>query len=107
MPAGGPGGFGGFVSGEVTAVSAAGFTVDAVAPGSEDATSRKVSVADDTTFTTTATASATDVKVGVCVTTRGDTDGTGAVAATSMQISEAVDGACTMAGGMRRMGANP
>lgn len=107
MPSGAPRGLGGLVSGEVTAVTATGFTVDAIAPGSDHATSRKVAVSDETTFTTTAAAKASDVKVGACVATRGDTDETGAVTATSMQISEAVDGACTMGGGMRQMGANP
>jgi hypothetical protein len=110
MPSGAPrglGGLGGLATGKVTSVSTTGFTVDAVAPGSDGATAREVTVSGDTTFATTAAAKASDVKVGVCVATRGDTDDTGAVTATTMQISQAVDGACTMGGGMRRMGSTP
>jgi hypothetical protein len=87
-PGGGrPGGFGTF--GEVTAVSGDGFTV------SVDDTDVTVTVSGDTTYTTTAKASADAVKVGACVSARGDTDDTGALTATSISVSEKVDGQCT------------
>ncbi|GAA4721847.1 hypothetical protein [Nocardioides conyzicola] len=113
-PSGGPGGggrgFGGFGTvGEVTAVSATGFTVTATQPGggeSADATSTEVSVTvgDDTTYTTNAKATAAAVKVGACVNALGESDDTGAVAATSISVSQPVDGACTGGFGMGRAG---
>jgi hypothetical protein len=86
-------GFGG-ASGEVTAVSATGFTVAAITPGSDDKTSVTVTVAGDTTYTTTAKGAASDVKVGVCVQAMGKPDDTGAVTATRIAVSPAVDGEC-------------
>lgn len=111
-PSGGPGGGrGGVAVGTVTAVSADGFTVESVAmgaPGADDAssgaaetTSITVTATSDTTFTTSADASASDVEVGVCVTTQGKTDSTGAVAATSIAISRPTDGECSTGFGGR------
>jgi hypothetical protein len=96
MPSGAPGGGrGGFGTiGEVTAVSADGFTVSATKPGGEEATDVSVSVGDDTTYTTQAKAQASAVAVGTCVTARGDSDDTGAVTATTISVSEPVDGQC-------------
>jgi Domain of unknown function (DUF5666) len=89
-PGGGPGRPGGFGTvGEVTAVSGDGFTVTA---GENDVT---VKVSGDTTYTTTAKATADAVKVGACVTAQGHSDDTGAVAATSISVSQQVDGQCT------------
>lgn len=106
MPSGGPGGArgGGFGTvGEVTAVSATGFTVSATQPGSEDASDVSVTVGDDTTYTTQAKAQATAVTIGRCVTARGDSDDTGAVVATTISVSDPVDGQCGtgFGGGMR------
>ena len=107
LPSGGPGGAGGGgfgTVGEVTAVSATGFTVSATQPGSEDASDVSVTVGDDTTYTTQAKAQASAVAVGRCVTARGDSDDTGAVVATTISVSDPVDGQCTAGfggGGMR------
>ncbi|MFC6043504.1 hypothetical protein [Nocardioides hankookensis] len=106
MPSGGPGGMGGGFGtvGEVTSVSATGFTVSATQPGSEDASDVSVTVGDDTTYTTQAKAQASAVTVGRCVTARGDSDDTGAVVATTISVSDPVDGQCTGGfggGGMR------
>jgi hypothetical protein len=80
--------------GEVTAVTSDGFTVDSVLPGSDDKTAVAVTVGADTTYTKTATGAAADVKVGVCVAASGTTDDTGAVTATTIAVSQPVDGAC-------------
>jgi len=100
-PGGGRGGFG--TIGEVTAVSATGFTVSATQPGSEDTTDVSVTVGDDTTYTSQAKAQASAVTVGRCVTARGDSDDTGAVTATTISVSDPVDGQCGggFGGGMR------
>jgi hypothetical protein len=108
MPSGGPGPgrVGGFAIGEVTSVTSTGFTVSArrLGPDADAKTTMvEVTTSDDTTYTTTGSASATDVKVGVCVTSRGKADDTGAIAATSIAVSRPVDGECGMffAGGRR------
>ncbi len=97
------GGFGTF--GEVSAVSGAGFTVTSTGRdvGSNDSAAASVevtvTVTDDTSYTTTAKASAAAVKVGRCLQAQGDADDTGAVTATSIAVSAAVDGECTGGGG--------
>jgi hypothetical protein len=89
-------------SGEVTAVSDSGFTVEATQPGSDTTSTVVVTVSSDTTYTTTAEASADDVTVGRCVTSRGEADDTGAITATTIAISDKVDDACSTGfGGMR------
>jgi len=85
--------FGG-AAGEVTAVSASGFTVASMQPGSGSTTPVVVKVDGSTTYSTTAKGSASDVKVGVCVAANGSTDDTGALAARSIAVSEPHDGQC-------------
>lgn len=97
MPSGGPGGGPGRTGGlgtvgEVSAVSGSGFTVSS---DGDDAADVTVTVTGDTTYTKTAKATAAAVTTGVCVTARGDSDDTGAVTATSISVSEPVDGECT------------
>jgi hypothetical protein len=100
MPPGGAGGFRPGTSGKVTAVSATGFTVDAVqrVPGSAsqstDTTPVAVSVGSQTTYTKTVDATAADLKVGLCAMASGQADNTGAVSATRIGLSNPVDGAC-------------
>lgn len=104
MPSGAPGGQGGggrggFAVGEVTAVTDAGFTVSAQQPGADaKATTVEVTTSDATTYTMSAKASADDVVVGVCVTSRGKADDTGAITATTISVAEQVDGACSTGG---------
>jgi hypothetical protein len=107
MPPGGVAGFG--AMGEVTALSAGTFTVATVVPtrppGTGTATARPtaspsstpvtVTYADDTTFLTTAAAKATSIKVGSCVRATGRTDDTGTLTATTLLLSQPVDGSCT------------
>lgn len=86
-------GFGGAV-GEVTAVSDDGFTVASVRPGSDTTSPVAVTVDGSTTYTTTATGSAADVKVGACLSAEGNTDDTGAVTARRIAVSQPRDGQC-------------
>ncbi|GAA4366837.1 hypothetical protein GCM10023146_10520 [Nocardioides caricicola] len=81
-----PGGFG--ILGEVAAVSADGFTV------SSNDGEVAVTVGAGTTYTTTGDATADAVRTGVCVSAQGDTDDTGALTATSISVTRAVDGEC-------------
>jgi hypothetical protein len=99
LPEGGRG-FGGGAFGQVTAVSATGFTVTA-----QDETTVEVSVGDATSYTTTVTADASAVAVDRCATALGDTDDTGAVTATSIAVSDPVDGECQIGRGGFRGGA--
>ncbi len=110
MPSGGPsrmppggtggrpgGGFGG-AFGKVTAVSSAGFAVESTPPGASGADSEtstvEVTVGSDTTYTKQADAEAGDVKAGVCLQARGESDSVGAIAATTVSLSQPVDGSC-------------
>lgn len=96
---------GGLAAGRVTAATDSGFTVASTRPGSDESSSVTVAVTDDTTYTTTEKADADDVKVGVCVQTRGESDSKGAVTATSIAISPAADGECVSRGPGGRGGA--
>lgn len=80
--------------GEVTAVSATGFTVASTRPGADATTSVAVTVDGDTSYTTTTSASASDVEVGVCVQASGTSDDTGALTATRIAVSPPQDGEC-------------
>lgn len=102
LPSGGPSdgvrrvGFGAL--GEVTAVRQDGFTIAATRPSSDGAspttTDVSVSVTGATTYTTTQKATPASLKVGRCVQASGKADDTGAVTATSMTVSDPVDGQC-------------
>lgn len=92
VPSGGPGGGQGGLGtiGEVSAVAGDGFTVSGM--NDQDVA---VTVTADTTYTTTAKASAAAVKVGACVTAQGETDDTGALTASTISVAKPVDGQCT------------
>lgn len=88
---------GSLVSGRVTAVAGGVLTVEA---SEADGSSTAVTVATDadTVITTSVAADASAVTVGVCAGVRGESDGRGGMAATSVQLSDAVDGSCSSAG---------
>lgn len=89
MPEGGggrPSGFG--TVGEVTSVSDSGFVVD----GPNGAVTVTVSV--DTTYTQQIEATSSALTVGRCARVGGDADDTGAVTASSIQVTDAVDDQC-------------
>lgn len=81
-----PGGIG--TVGEVRSVSGSGFVVDG--PGGEVT----VTVGSATTYTKQVAATAKALTVGRCVRVQGDADDTGAVTATTIQVSDAVDEQC-------------
>ncbi|MCZ4498754.1 MAG: hypothetical protein JWQ74_1307 [Marmoricola sp.] len=102
-------GFGGGAFGTVKAVSSTGFTVTSTLPGAAGSTATTsevvVTVSGTTTYSTTAKGTASDVKVGSCLRADGKTDDTGAITATTVQLTTAVDGECAAtfarAGGQR------
>ena len=96
------GGFGAF--GKVTAVSGTGFTVESARPGSSDTSSVSVTTTSATTWTTSAKATSKDVKVGRCVNSVGRPDSTGAITATSIAVSQPVNGQCAVMFGGPGMG---
>jgi hypothetical protein len=101
-PSGAPGGQrGGFAFGQVTAVSSSGFTVSSTQPGSNGGSATKVAVttSGSTKYTTTKAGTAADVKTGVCVTSRGQADDTGAITATTIAVTQPVNGQCGGFGG--------
>jgi hypothetical protein len=105
--------FGRIVTGKVTSVSGSTITVESTtfaggapgaggqstaapsaAPSSEKST-RTVEVTSSTSYTKDKTATSSAVKIGLCATALGTADDTGAIAATSITLSTAVDGSCT------------
>ncbi|WP_147572743.1 hypothetical protein [Cellulomonas massiliensis] len=93
-PSGGPGGgFGSVVAGRVTAVD--GTTLTVATTQGDDEGSASVTVSSATAWTTTATASASAVETGLCASVRGEADDSGAVAATSVSLSEPGDDGCS------------
>lgn len=98
MPSGAPGGMpsglGRMLAGQVAVVDGDVVTVSTTQPGAGEATTITVTLTDDTVVTTTEKASAAALDVGLCATARGDADTTGAITATAISLSDAVDGEC-------------
>ncbi|MGH9056044.1 MAG: DUF5666 domain-containing protein [Acidimicrobiales bacterium] len=104
----------GFATGKVTAVSGPALTIDgySINPGSfrprSGSTSSSTTVPATTTIRVVLTSStaymersegsAANLAVGDCVTAQGSTDSTGAVSATSVSITPAVNGICSSFG---------
>lgn len=80
--------------GKVTAVDGNGFTVESVRPGSSESSTVSVTTSADTAWTRSAKATSEDVKVGRCVASVGKADSTGAITATSIAVSQPVNGEC-------------
>lgn len=93
-PSGGAGMPGGGVIGLVTEVTDTGFTVESVVPGGESGEPRSVAVSETTTWMITEAATASALTVGRCVNATGETDDAGTVTATSIAVSDPVDGEC-------------
>jgi hypothetical protein len=91
-PGGGFGGFGFAATGAVKSISTGSFIVTETRGG----TTRDETVTFDstTTFAMQKAGTASDVVVGVCVLAQGKTDDTGALTATTIAVSPAVDGTC-------------
>lgn len=110
-PSGGPGGGGGFgrggggggAFGKVVSKSASGFVVQGNAPGQATSTvTTTVTTTGSTTYTTQQKATSSALKVGECVSARGQADSAGTVAAGSIAISPATNGLCTTGFGAGR-----
>ena len=104
---GGPGVRGSVVVGVVTAVGGQGFTVEGrhiggfATPGagaSPTTASIEVTTSPQTPVTVTRAAAGADVRVGGCATAQGTADPTGAITATRIVLSAAVQGACAGGG---------
>jgi len=101
---GGSAGFGGLVSGKVTSVSGTTIAVQAIdrsAQGAGQTIDDTVLVTSATRYLETAPATSAAVQVGVCVQAIGPADATGAVAATRIGVSPAVNGSCVTGFGGR------
>jgi uncharacterized protein DUF5666 len=102
--AAGKGGFGAIATGKVTSVSGSTIVVAARSLGpatgsaspSSSTTRKSVTVGSATKITTEAATTAAALKVGECVTAQGKADSTGTVTATSVRITPATDGQCTI-----------
>jgi hypothetical protein len=104
------GGFGGFgASSKVTTVNGAGFTVESSRAQGGTATTAvpttlTVVTSDGTAYTRTGAANAKALAVGLCVTALGKPSDTGEIAATSIALRRAENGACSSGFGGRRPG---
>ena len=99
-PGGGGSGFGGLGAfGKVTAVNAAGFTIESSLPANGTTaaapTSETVQTPAGTKYTRTGAANAKALVIGLCVTALGKADDTGSIAATSIILQPAVNGSCS------------
>ena len=92
---------GAFVTGTVTSVSGDTIVVAARTLGSSSSSSRTVTVNAQTTLTTPRPTTSKALKVGLCATAQGKADSTGAVTATSVRITNPVNGACAFVLGGR------
>jgi hypothetical protein len=105
VPSGAPNRQGGFATGTVSSVSGSTIVIAARQfGGTNSTTNRNVTVNSQTKVTTQQSTTASALKVGLCVSAEGKADSTGAVAATSVRISDPVDGQCTA--GFGRGGGN-
>lgn len=86
--------FGGGVFGTITAINGSSFTVK---PNFAQAGTTTVKTTADTTYEQVATASATDVTKGECLSAAGSTDVSGVLDARSASISQPVKGKCSAA----------
>lgn len=90
-------------NGTVTAVRSSSFTIRSTRGfTSPRPTNVTVTWTSSTNFTTLASASASAVKVGVCLSASGRADDTGAVTATAITLSSPINGSCVGVGAFGR-----
>jgi hypothetical protein len=78
-------------------VSGSTVVIAARQPGSSGSTTdRSVTVDSQTKVSTQQSTTSQALKVGLCVSAQGAADSTGTVAATSVRITDAVNGQCTV-----------
>jgi hypothetical protein len=98
LPSGAPGqrAGGAFATGTVTSMSGSIVVIAARQPGSNGSTTnRTITVGPQTKITTPQSTTSQSVKVGLCVSAQGSADSTGTVTASSVRISDPVNGQCT------------
>ena len=83
------------VSGSTIVVASRTFTPGSGSTPSATTTNKTVTLTPSTKITTQQAATASAVQVGRCATAQGSTDSTGAVTATSINITDPVNGTCT------------
>jgi uncharacterized protein DUF5666 len=100
------GAFGNFdrADGKVTAMSGSTITVSGTNPRTQATTTYSVTVNTSTRYSQTVAATAKALVVGKCAAANGKADDTGAVAATTIRITPAVNGSCDTGFGGRRPG---
>jgi hypothetical protein len=100
FPSGAPGlraGSGGFATGTVSSVTGSTVVIAARQFGSNGSTTnRDITVNANTKITTQRSTTSTSLKVGQCVSAQGSADSTGAVTASSVRITNPVNGQCTL-----------
>jgi hypothetical protein len=99
LPSGAPGrpGAGAFATGTVSSVSGSTIAIAAQQPGSNGSTTnRTVTVGSKTKISSQKSTTAKSLKVGLCVSAQGNADSTGTVTATSVRISNPVNGQCAV-----------
>jgi hypothetical protein len=100
-PSGAPSGAAGrrngaFATGTVSSVSGSTLVVAARQLGSNGSTTnRNITVGSQTKITTQQSTTSQSLKVGLCITAQGSANSTGTVAASSVRISDPVNGQCT------------
>ncbi|MFN2538905.1 MAG: hypothetical protein ABR549_12285 [Mycobacteriales bacterium] len=91
--------FGGGAFGKVVSKNADGFVVQATRPGETAPTSTSVTTTAATTYTTERKASADALKLGACVSARGQAESSGTIAARAITIRPSIAGSCDAPGG--------
>jgi hypothetical protein len=98
LPSGAPGqrAGGAFATGTVTSMSGSIVVIAARQPGPNGSTTnRSITVGPQTKITTPQSTTSQSVKVGLCVSAQGSADSSGTVTASSVRISDPVNGQCT------------
>lgn len=98
--------FGAIAAGKVSSVSGSTLVIAARqfgpnSSGSSGTTSKTVTIGSSTKIVTEASTTAGSLKVGKCVTAQGKADSSGTVAATSVRITDPINGQCTLTFGRR------
>jgi hypothetical protein len=89
------------VSGSSVVIAARQFTPGGGSGSGSSTTNKTVTIGSSTKITTEASTTASSVKVGKCVTAQGKADSSGTVAATTVRITDPVNGQCTATFGGR------
>ncbi|MDT4911788.1 MAG: hypothetical protein QOC66_916 [Pseudonocardiales bacterium] len=88
---------GAFATGTVSSVSGSTVVIAARQPGSNGSTTnRNVTLNSQTKISTQQSTTSQSVKVGLCVSAQGTADSTGTVTASSVRITDPVNGQCTV-----------